>query len=187
MHSITKGSAGCFVLLPLMKELPVHREEQLLTVCPEAGVATYGFDDIKTCSVIAASDREVAEQAGQGAWFQLQCSLETRDLGRNWQRAAVLPLRYGGLAYASGTPERSERQPALCSGLLEDPAELFPAHSSRHGSGSFAQEADILSIAYSSRAQRYPVRHRIQIYTNRLQCFTLVLLPALSSRGLGNG
>ena|SRR6266498_2253555 len=149
MPLTTAGSAGSFVLLPLAKKLPVHRDEQLLAVPPKSHVALNGLDDIKGGFVIAAGDRHVAEQARQSARLQLQGLLKIRDLGRNGQRAAVLPLRDCRLAHANTTTERGQRQSALRSGLCEHPAELLPAHSSWHGDSSLSLRTDVVSIPYS--------------------------------------
>src|SRR6266511_4400573 len=100
MPVISAGSE-CSVLLLLAKKLLVHRDEQLLAVLPKSCVAPNGLDDIKGGGVAAPGDRHVAEQAGQSARLQLQSPLKIRDLGRNRQRAAVLPLRYRRLAHAN--------------------------------------------------------------------------------------
>lgn len=134
MPLITAGSAGSSVLLLLAKKLPVHHDEQLLAVFPKSCVAPDGLDHVKGGLVIVTRDRDVAEQSGQGARFQFQGSLKLWDLGRNRQRAAILPLRYRGLACTNSTTECGERQPALRPGLCENPAELLSAHSGRHGS-----------------------------------------------------
>jgi hypothetical protein len=149
MPPITAGSAGSSVLLLLAKKLPVHRDEQLLAVLPEPRVASNGLDDIKGGLVVAAGDRNVAEQARQRARLQLQGSLKIRDLGRDRQRAAALPLRYRGLARAGSATERGQRQPALGPGLGENPAEFLPARSGRHGRSPLLPGTDIVSIPYS--------------------------------------
>jgi hypothetical protein len=113
--------------LPMLaKELPVHGDEQLLTMLPQACIAADGFDHVEAGLVVATGDRQVAEQSGQSAGLELQGTLQVGDLGGDRQRPAALPLRYRGVANADHVGDVALRQAALLATLTQHAAELFP-------------------------------------------------------------
>jgi hypothetical protein len=187
MPLITAGSAGSSVLLLLSKKLPVHGDEQLLAVLPKSRVASNGLDDIKSGLVVVACDRHVAEQTRQGTRLQFQGSLKIRDLGRNRQRATILPLRYCGLARANSATERGERQPALRPGLCENPAELLPPHGSRHGSSSLLPGNGRPEYRLLPPAQRHIIAPTYSLLYDSYSMLYDGSLPAASRQGLDDG
>ena len=62
--------------LVLPDELPVHGNEEFLAVLSEAGIPADGLDHVQGGLVVAAGDRKIAEQSGQGARLQFQGTLE---------------------------------------------------------------------------------------------------------------
>lgn len=72
MQSAEVASAGSCRLFVLTKELQAHGDEQLLAMFPKACIASDGLDHIEIDLVVAAGDREVAQQPRQGAELQLQ-------------------------------------------------------------------------------------------------------------------
>jgi hypothetical protein len=162
-------------LLVLAKELPVHGDEQLLAVLPEASVATDGLDHVQAGLVVACGDWQVAEESGQAAWLQLKGALQVWDLGGNRQGAAGLPLRHGGLADSSGLAQLTLREPALGAGLHEHASELGFLHCGRQGRHSLVKERFVWSMAQptSSMFQRLDVVPTLLVY-----------LPTMLYRGL---
>jgi hypothetical protein len=134
--------------LPMLpKELPVHGDEQLLAVLPEAMVTADGLDHVEAGLVVARGDWQVAEKSGQAAWLQLKGVLQVWDLGGNRQGTAGLPLRDGGLADSSGLAQLTLREPAPGAGLDEHAPELGFLHCGRQGRHSLVRERFAWSMA----------------------------------------
>jgi hypothetical protein len=122
--SVSLASLGGLLMLP--KELPVHGDEQLLTVLAEARIAADGLDHVEAGLVVPTRDRQVAEQSGQGARLQIEEPFQVGDLGGDRQRSAALPLRYRGVADADRVGNLALREAALLATPPKHPAELFP-------------------------------------------------------------
>jgi hypothetical protein len=146
-------------LFALAKELPVHGYEQLLAVLAEAPIAANSLDHIQADLVVPACDRQVAEQPRQCARFQLQGSLQARDLGRHGQRTPALPLRRRRLADACSATKRIQRQPPSDARFPEDSAELVLLRCGRQAPCSLIDAASAGSIAYLTGGQVRPL-HR---------------------------
>src|SRR6266508_794383 len=143
-------SAGRRGLLVLAEELPVHGDEQLLAVRPEARVTANRLDHVQAGLVIPADDRQVAQQPRQRAGLQLQGALQVGYLRRDGQRAAILPLRSRRLADPRGRAECAQRQAPSGAGLLEDPAELLLLRVVRHACSLSVSLTGRGSIAYGT-------------------------------------
>jgi hypothetical protein len=166
MQSTHVASARSCKLLALAKELPVHGDEQLLAVLPEASVATDGLDHVQAGLVVARGDWQVAEKSGQAAWLQLKGALQVWDLGGNRQGAAGLPLRHGGLADSSGLAQLTLREPAPGAGLHKHAPELGFLHCGRQGRHSLVRERFPWSMAQppSSMFRRLDVVPTLLVY-----------------------
>jgi hypothetical protein len=164
-------------LLALAKELPVHGDEQLLAVLPEASVATDGLDHVQAGLVVARGDWQVAEKSGQAAWLQLKGALQVWDLGGNRQGAAGLPLRHGGLADSSGLAQLTLREPAPGAGLDEHAPELGFLHCGRQGRHSLVKGRFPWSMAQPPSSMFW----RLDVVPT-----LLVYLPTMLYRVLGS-
>jgi hypothetical protein len=134
-------------LLTLPQELPIHGDEQLLTVLPEAHIAADSLNYVQAGLGVPACDRQVAKQPRQGARLQFQSALQVWDLSRDRQRAAVLPLGHRRLADARDGAKRTQRQPSPGASLLEDPAELVLLRCSSQTCCSLVRAVAARSIA----------------------------------------
>ena len=143
-------------LLTLPQELPVHGDEQLLTMLPEAHIAADSLDHIQASLGVPACDRQVAKQPRQGARLQFQSALQVWDLGGDGQRTPALPLRHRRLADARDGAKRTQRQPSPGASLLEDPAELVLLRCSSQTCCSLVRAAAARSIAQGP-ADRAPL------------------------------
>jgi hypothetical protein len=152
MQSAEVASAGSCRLFVLAKELQVHGDEQLLAVFPKACIASDGLDHIETDLVVAAGDREVAQQPRQGAGLQLQGAFQVWHLARRGQGAARFPLRDGGMAHAKCRGQFALRPALPYTTLAQEAAELCFLRRSRHvGLSSTGASAVLVadSIAHS--------------------------------------
>ena len=150
----------------LPKELPVHGNEQLLTVLTEARIAADRFDHVEAGLVVPTGDRQVAEQSGQSAGLQFKDPFQVGDLGGDGQRAADLPLRYRGVANADRVGNLALRQAALLATLPKHPAELFPLLSQSQARHLVltATQARSNSIAQMCERTGKPTHHLGSIY-----------------------
>jgi len=119
--------------LVLPDELPVHGNEEFLAVLSEAGIPADGLDHVQSGLVVAAGDRKIAEQSGQGARLQFQGTLQLGDFRGDRQRTADLPLRHGRLAHPGSSAKLALRQPAPGTGLDERAPELVFLRCGRQG------------------------------------------------------
>jgi hypothetical protein len=147
MRSTEVASARSCRLFALAEELPVHGDKQLLTVLPEASIATDGLDHVQTGLVVARGDWQIAEKSGQAARLQLKGALQVWDFRGNRQGTAGLPLRHGGLADSSGLAQLTLREPALGAGLDEHAPELGSLSCGRQGRHSLVRERFPWSMA----------------------------------------
>ena len=123
----------CSPGLVLLDELPVHGNEKFLAVLSEAGIPTDSLDHVQSGLVVAAGDRKIAEQSGQGAGLQLQGTLQVGNICGDRQRAPDLPLRHGRLAHSGSSAKLALRQPAPATGLDEHAPELVFLRCGRQG------------------------------------------------------
>jgi hypothetical protein len=123
----------CSPGLVLPDELPVHGNEEFLAVLSEAGIPADSLDHVQGGLVVAAGDRKIAEQSGQGARLQFQGTLQIGNLRGDRQRAADLPLRHGRLAHSGSSAKLALRQPAPGTGLDEHAPELVFLRCGRQG------------------------------------------------------
>jgi hypothetical protein len=119
--------------LVLPDELPVHGNEEFLALLSEAGIPADGLDHVQGDLVVAAGDRKIAEQSGQGAGLQFQGSLQVGNFRGDGQRAADLPLRYGRLAHPGSLAKLALRESAPGTGLDEQAPELVLLCCGRQG------------------------------------------------------
>jgi hypothetical protein len=123
----------CRPSLVLPDELPVHGNEEFLAVLSEAGIPADGLDHVQGGLIVAAGDRKIAEQSGQGARLQLQGTLQVGNICGDRQRAPDLPLRHGRLAHPGGLAKFTLLQPTPGTGLDEHAPELVFLRCSRQG------------------------------------------------------
>jgi hypothetical protein len=144
------GSARPCGLLALPKQLPVHRDEQLLAVLPEPLVSTDRLYHIEAHLIVSTGDGQVAEQPRQCAGLQLQGAFQRRNLCGDGKRSAAFPLRDGVGAHAGNPAERSLGQAPQQPRLVKNAAELSLLLCGRHALVPLVIDADTGSIAHDS-------------------------------------
>lgn len=133
---------------PGANEPSVQADHELPGFLVETLVTSESRDNILAVLVIGGGNRQVAQQAGQGAWFQLKGTLDVRDLRWNRYGSAEFPLGHCGLADPCGLAERTlgEALPDAC--LLECTPELGLLCRSRQAGCPLARCAVTRSMAY---------------------------------------